>query len=214
MQDHKTRFLDLAFDHGALRLGEFTLKSGRVSPYFFNLGAIAGGAAMATLADCYARAILEAGIQLDGLFGPAYKGIPLVTATACALAGHGVNLPFTYNRKEAKDHGEGGQLVGAELSGRIGIVDDVITAGTAVREAIQLIHRAGAQPTALVVALDRQERGSGNRSALRELAEDTGIQPIAVCTVDDLLAYLTGHPGQENAVEAIHAYRRTYGDAG
>ncbi|MDT0634426.1 orotate phosphoribosyltransferase [Spectribacter hydrogenoxidans] len=214
MQDHKTRFLDLAFDHGALRLGEFTLKSGRVSPYFFNLGAIAGGSAMATLADCYARAILDAGIELDGLFGPAYKGIPLVTATACALAGHDVDLPFTYNRKEAKDHGEGGQLVGAKLAGRIGIVDDVITAGTAVREAIALIRANQAQPCALVVALDRQERGTGNRSALRELAEDTGIQPIAVCTVDDLLAYLTRHPGQENVVEAIRAYRRTYGDLG
>jgi orotate phosphoribosyltransferase len=211
MQNRRREFLDLAFEHGALKLGEFTLKSGRVSPYFFNLGAIATGAGMARLADCYAAALEDSGIGCDMLFGPAYKGIPLATAVAGALARAGRDLPFAYNRKEAKDHGEGGVLVGAPLSGRVAIVDDVITAGTAVREAIGLIEDAGAKVAALLVALDRQERADGERSAIQALAADYGIATVAVATLDDLVAYLGEHGGHQAELAAIRAYRDEYG---
>lgn len=211
MQNRKREFLDLAFEHGALKLGEFTLKSGRISPYFFNLGAIATGAGMARLADCYAAALEESGIGCDALFGPAYKGIPLVTALACALARTGRNLPFAYNRKEAKDHGEGGVLVGAPLSGRVTIVDDVITAGTAVREAIGLIENAGAEVAALLVALDRQERAEGEYSAIQALEAEYGIPTVAVATLDDLTAYLAERGGHDADLERIEAYRARYG---
>lgn len=213
MHDRKRDFLDLAFEHGALKLGEFTLKSGRVSPYFFNLGAIASGAAMARLADSYAAALEAAGIDYDALFGPAYKGIPLATAVACALAGRGRDVPFAYNRKEAKDHGEGGVLVGAPLSGRVVIVDDVITAGTAVREAIDLIEAAGAEVAALLVALDRQERADGDRSAIQTLAAEYGIPTVAVATLDDLLAYLRERGTDQADLERIEAYRERFGVA-
>lgn len=211
MHDRRREFLDLAFAHGALKLGEFTLKSGRVSPYFFNLGAISTGAGMTRLADCYAAALTDAGIACDALFGPAYKGIPLVTALACALAREGRDLPFAYNRKEAKDHGEGGVLVGAPLSGRVVIVDDVITAGTAVREAIGLIEGAGAQVAALAVALDRQERADDECSAIQVLEADYGIPTVAVATLDDLVAYLRELGGREDDLERIEAYRARYG---
>ncbi|MES1943188.1 orotate phosphoribosyltransferase [Salinisphaera sp. PC39] len=213
MHDSKRDFLDLAFEHGALKLGEFTLKSGRVSPYFFNLGAIASGAAMARLADSYAAALEAAGIDYDALFGPAYKGIPLATAVACALAGRGRDVPFAYNRKEAKDHGEGGVLVGAPLSGRVVIVDDVITAGTAVREAVGLIEAAGAEVAALLVALDRQERADGDRSAIQTLAAEYGIPTVAVATLDDLLAYLRERGTEQADLARIEAYRERFGVA-
>lgn len=210
MQDFKTRFLELAFAHGALKLGEFTLKSGRVSPYFFNLGALASGGALAALAACYADALAETGIDYDGLFGPAYKGIPLAAALACELAHRGRDLAFSYNRKEAKDHGEGGDLVGA-VRGRMVIVDDVITAGTAVRGAIATIRAAGAEPAALLVALDRQERGAGKDSAIHALAAE-GIPTVAVCTLADLIEHLQAAAVDTETLEAIQAYRGRYGE--
>jgi orotate phosphoribosyltransferase len=203
-------FLALAAEFEALKFGEFTLKSGRVSPYFFNLGAIATGAGLRQLAEHYAAALTDAGIAYDSLFGPAYKGIPLVSALACALAARGRDVGFAYNRKEAKDHGEGGVLVGAPGQ-RVVIVDDVITAGTAVREAIALIRGAGSQVAALLVALDRQERGVDARSPIAALAEDEGIATVAVATLDDVLAYAKHTGLEKTALEAIRGYQDTYG---
>jgi orotate phosphoribosyltransferase len=163
MHDYQAAFLKLAMQHEVLKFGSFTLKSGRVSPYFFNLGKISSGAAMRTLGQAYAAALAASGLEFDMLFGPAYKGIPLVTAVACALAESGRDVPYAYNRKEAKDHGEGGVMVGAPARGRVVIVDDVLTAGTALREAIRLLRAAGAEPVAALVALDRQEKGPSGR---------------------------------------------------
>ncbi|MGH8398373.1 MAG: orotate phosphoribosyltransferase, partial [Gammaproteobacteria bacterium] len=172
MQDYRQEFLEFALEHEVLRFGEFTLKSGRASPYFFNAGLFNSGAALAKLGRLYAHAVVESGIGFDMLFGPAYKGIPLVSVTAAALAEHhGRDLPWCFNRKEAKDHGEGGLLVGAPLAGRVLIIDDVITAGTAVRESLNIIRQAGATPTGLIIALDRQERGQQGKSAIAELRE-------------------------------------------
>ena len=213
MKDHQRRFLELALAREALRFGEFTLKSGRQSPYFFNAGRFDSGAALAALGGCYADALLDSGIDVDLLFGPAYKGIPLATATALALAARGRDLPLAYNRKEAKAHGEGGQLVGAPLAGRVLIVDDVITAGTAVREAIALIRAAGAEPCGVLVALDRQERGEGVRSASQELAERFGLPVVAVARLDDLLSYTDADPQLAPHRAAMHAYRDRYGVA-
>lgn len=212
MHDHQRRFLDLAFEYGALQLGEFTLKSGRVSPYFFNLGAIATGAGLARLAGCYADALEQAGIAYDGLFGPAYKGIPLASALAVELSRRGLDLPFAYDRKEAKDHGEGGKLVG-RLGRRVIIVDDVITAGTAVRGALDLLRARDAAPAALLVALDRQERAGGRRSAIDELASQAGIGAIAVCRCTELVQYLRDAGGHANHIKAIDAYRARYGES-
>ena len=170
MAPYQQAFLDLALSNGVLRFGEFTLKSGRVSPYFFNLGLITRGAAMAQLGRLYAQALLASGLPFDMLFGPAYKGIPLVTSLAIALADMGHDLPYAYNRKEAKAHGEGGNLIGAPLAGRVLVVDDVLTAGTAVRESIGFIKAAGARPAGVVLALDRQERGVGPHSAVQEIS--------------------------------------------
>lgn len=211
MQAYKQDFLALALEHRALKFGEFTLKSGRMSPYFFNLGAIASGAAMARLAHCYADALLDSGLSYDCLFGPAYKGIPLATATACALANHNIDVPFTYNRKEAKDHGEGGTLVGAPLNGNVVIIDDVITAGTAVRQAIDIINNAGAKAAGLLVALDRQERGADNQSAIQALASEHGIRTLAICTLGEVMQYLEGVEGYETALRDMAAYRDEYG---
>ena len=210
-RDHAQDFLALADDYDALKFGEFTLKSGRVSPYFFNMGEIASGAGMKRLAAAYAATLAESGLQYDSLFGPAYKGIPLVATVATALADHGHDMPFTYNRKEAKAHGEGGTLVGAPLGARVVIVDDVITAGTAVREAIATIRAAGSEIAGGLIALDRQERGADARSPLAALAEDEGIPTIAVATLADVIAYARANGLDTAQVEAIEGYRRRYG---
>ena len=200
-----------ACDLGVLRFGEFKTKAGRLSPYFFNAGLFNDGASLARLSDFYARRILGAGIQFDVLFGPAYKGIPLAAGAAMALAGLGRNTPYAYNRKEAKDHGEGGTLVGAPLAGRVLIIDDVISAGTSVRESVELIRAAGATPAAVLIALDRQERGQGDLSAVQEVERNYGIPVLSVATLTDLIDYLSGHPDLENKLAAVRAYRSSYG---
>ena len=214
MTDHRTRFLQLALDADALRFGEFTLKSGRVSPYFFNAGRFDSGAAIATLAGCYADALDAAGLEFDLLFGPAYKGIPLATALGCEYARRGRDLPVTFNRKEAKTHGEGGMLIGAPLAGRrVLIVDDVITAGTAIREALGIIRAAGGTPSGIVVALDRQEIASeqDRRSAAQAVAAEAGIPVIAVANLADLLAFAAGNADLVGFREPLLAYRGRYG---
>ncbi|QJQ97120.1 MULTISPECIES: orotate phosphoribosyltransferase [Halomonadaceae] len=213
MQAYQREFIEFAIYQGVLRFGEFTLKSGRVSPYFFNAGLFKSGAALARLGRCYAQAIEASGLEADVLFGPAYKGIPLAAATAVALAEHhGRDLPFAFNRKEAKQHGEGGNIVGAELAGRILIIDDVITAGTAIREVMALIEAAGAQAAGVVIALDRQERGNGEKSAIQEVEATYGMPVVSIVTLDMVLTYLEQHDGalQQHA-EAIRAYRAQYG---
>ena len=212
--DHRRRFLELALRVQALRFGEFTLKSGRQSPYFFNAGRFDSGPALATLAGCYADAIDAAGASFDCLFGPAYKGIPLATALACEYARRGRDLPLAFNRKEAKDHGEGGTLIGAPLAGRrVLVVDDVITAGTAVREALATIGAAGGEVAAIAIALDRQEAVSGDdpRSATQALAADAGIQVVAVATLGDLLAFAGESADLVAQREPLQAYRARYG---
>ncbi|MBO9661281.1 orotate phosphoribosyltransferase [Dokdonella sp.] len=205
-------FLDLAVARNVLRFGEFTLKSGRVSPYFFNAGLFDSGAALATLGRAYAEAIERSGLEFDMLFGPAYKGIVLAAVTAAALAErHGRDLPFAYNRKEAKDHGEGGMLVGAPLRGRVLIVDDVITAGTAIRESLGLIRAAGATPAGVLIALDREERGQGALSATQELAAEHGIPSFAIARLTDLLAYVGDRPELAAHRQKLADYRTRYG---
>ncbi|KRG88014.1 orotate phosphoribosyltransferase [Stenotrophomonas daejeonensis] len=214
MSDHRSRFLQLALNADALRFGQFTLKSGRVSPYFFNAGRFDTGLALAQLGNCYADAIDGAEIAFDQLFGPAYKGIPLATAIACEFSHRGRNLPLTFNRKEAKDHGEGGSLIGADMAGkRILIIDDVITAGTAIREALATIRAAGGIPAGIVVALDRQEIASEDdrRSAAQAVAAETGIPVIAVANLADLLAFASGNPELVGYREPLLAYRGQYG---
>lgn len=205
MRDHQREFLQLCLTQGVLRFGDFTLKSGRRSPYFFNLGRIASGSALARLGQAYAQTLIDAGIECDLLFGPAYKGIPLVAATSIALAAAGRDLPWAYNRKEAKDHGEGGHLVGAPLEGRVVVVDDVITAGTATREALELIAAAGASPAALLVALDRCEPGRkpDSGTAADEIGADFGIPVIAIATVNDLIELTADLPGHEQQHQAL-----------
>ena len=196
---------------GVLRFGEFKLKSGRLSPYFFNAGLFNTGHAIAGLGRYYARAAALSGIEFDMLFGPAYKGIPLVTTTAGALAEHeNMNLPFAFNRKEAKDHGEGGTIVGAPLTGRVLIVDDVITAGTAIRESVEIIRAQGATPAGVLIALDREERGQGERSAVQEVQETFGLPVVSVLRLRDLLAHLETS-GETAAFDAVRAYRDRYG---
>ncbi len=214
MSDHRSRFLQLALNADALRFGQFTLKSGRVSPYFFNAGRFDTGLALAQLGNCYADAVESSCVAFDQLFGPAYKGIPLATAIACEFSHRGRNLPLTFNRKEAKDHGEGGTLIGADMAGkRILIVDDVITAGTAIREALAIIRAANGIPAGIVVALDRQEIASEDdrRSAAQAVAAETGIPVIAVANLADLLAFASGNPELVGYREPLLAYRARYG---
>jgi orotate phosphoribosyltransferase len=208
---HQPDFIRLCLELGVLRFGEFKLKSGRLSPYFFNAGLFNTGHAIAGLGRYYARAAALSGIEFDMLFGPAYKGIPLVTTTAAALAEHERrNLPFAFNRKEAKDHGEGGTIVGAPLAGRVLIVDDVITAGTAIRESVEIIRAQGATPAGVLIALDREERGQGERSAVQEVHESFGLPVVSVLRLRDLLAHLET-TGETAAFEAVRAYRDRYG---
>ena len=214
MDDHRARFLQLAVDADALRFGEFTLKSGRVSPYFFNAGRFDSGASMAALAACYADAIDEADVEFDLVFGPAYKGIPLATALGCEYARRGRDLPLAFNRKEAKAHGEGGNLIGAPLAGRrVLIVDDVITAGTAIREALAIITGAGGTPAGIAIALDRQERvrEDDTRSAAQAVAAEHGIAVIAIAGLADLLAFAGERPELVRHRDALRAYRARYG---
>ena len=215
---YQKRFLASALAAEALRFGEFTLKSGRKSPYFFNAGAFCDGEALTVLAQAYAAAILrlrEEGVAFDVLYGPAYKGIPLVAAVAVVLfAEHGLSLPWAFNRKEAKDHGEGGSLVGAALAGkRVLILDDVLTAGTAIRESLAVLRSAGAQPVAVIVALDRQETVDGGGSALSRLAQDENLTATSVVTLDDLLQFVGNDPRLTAYLPAMQEYRRQYGVA-
>ena len=211
MTSFKDDFLAFAIARQVLLFGEFKTKAGRLSPYFFNAGLFNDGDALKRLGEFYAKAILDSGVAFDGLFGPAYKGIPLAASVAIALAAQGVNVPFTYNRKEAKDHGEGGNLVGAKLTGRILIVDDVISAGTSVRESVELIRAAGATPCGVTIALDRMERGTGTLSAVQEVERDAGLPVVAIANLRDLLAYLDTQPGYADTRAAVQRYRSESG---
>lgn len=212
MKDYQYDFIDFAIHAGVLRFGDFTLKSGRTSPYFFNAGLFNTGEHLSRLGRCYAQAISDSGIEFDVLFGPAYKGIPLATATSIALADHHQrNVPWCFNRKESKDHGEGGNLVGAGLHGRILIIDDVITAGTAIRESVEIIQRADAELTGVIIALDRQERGRSQQSAIQEVEASYGISVTSIVRLEHLLEYLREKPGYEADLEKIQTYRRDYG---
>jgi len=224
LDDYKTRFLQLALKHGVLTFGEFKLKSGRVSPYFFNLGLVSSGAALRELGRAYAAALQRSGIAFDMLFGPAYKGIPLAAAVAIALAdpstgsggrdpstGSGRDVPFAYNRKEAKDHGEGGTLVGAKPQGRAVIVDDVLTAGTALRESVRLLRAAGATPVAAVIALDRQEQGPNGAPAVAEMEREHGLRVVALVNVREMLEFLERERLSAATVESIRKYQAQYG---
>ena len=209
--DFRQEFIGFALQQNVLRFGEFKTKAGRLSPYFFNAGLFNDGNALDRLSGFYARTILASGIDIDMLFGPAYKGIPLVAVTALALAQSGRNLPFAFNRKEAKDHGEGGSIIGAPLAGRVLIIDDVISAGTSVRESVELIRSAGATPCGVVISLDRMERGSGSLSAVQEVERDYGIPVVAVATLDDLMAYLRERADFKAHQAAVARYREQYG---
>ena len=211
IRTHQKEFIELILARQVLRFGQFTLKSGRVSPYFFNAGLINDGHALGTLGACYAQAIIESGLPFDMLFGPAYKGIPLATAAAIALSNrHGRSVPVAFNRKEAKLHGEGGSLIGAPLAGRVLIVDDVITAGTAIRESIDLIRAAGAIPAGVVLALDRQERGQGALSAVQEVQTAFSIPVVRIITLGDIIEHLES-AGRPDEVAGLRSYRSRYG---
>jgi len=210
-QDFSREFIAFACERGVLGFGEFKTKAGRLSPYFFNAGLFNDGESLARLCDFYARAILASNLEFDILFGPAYKGIPLVAGIAIALSQHGRNVPFCYNRKEAKDHGEGGNLVGAPLLGRALIIDDVISAGTSVRESVELIRAAGATPAAVVIALDRQEKGSTELSAVQEVERRYNMPVLSVASLKDLIAFLAGSKELERNLDAVSRYREQYG---
>lgn len=212
MQTYQREFLELAIEKQVLRFGEFTLKSGRISPYFFNAGLFDSGNALARLGQCYSATLLSHAFEFDMLFGPAYKGIPLATSLAVALAGQGRDVPVAFNRKEAKTHGEGGSLMGAKLQGRVLIVDDVITAGTAIRESIEIIRQAGATPCGVLIALDRQERGqTGSRSAAEEVTAEFGLPVLAIAGLDELLQMADENLTLQAYKQALVAYRSQYG---
>ncbi len=213
MSDFRQDFLAFALAREVLRFGKFITKAGRKTPYFFNAGLFNDGDSLRRLGRFYAEALLASGIGCDQIFGPAYKGITLAAATAIALAEKGHNLPFSFNRKEVKDHGEGGVVVGAPLVGRVVIIDDVITAGTSVRESVELIRAQGANPAGVLIALDRMERGQGDRSAVQEVRETFGIPVVAIATLDDLMAFLAGRPELRDHAEAVAEYRARYGVA-
>lgn len=212
MQAYQRDFIRFAIDRGVLRFGEFTLKSGRTSPYFFNAGLFNSGSALAQLGKFYAAAVVESGIPFDVLFGPAYKGIPLAASTAVALADHhNLDLPWCFNRKEAKAHGEGGSLVGAPLTGNVLIIDDVITAGTAIREVMQIIQAQGATAAGVLIALNRQERGNGELSAIQEVERDFGIPVVSIVSLNQVLEYLADDVELKQHLPAVEAYRAQYG---
>ena len=212
MQNYKQQFFELAMAQGNLKFGKFTLKSGRISPYFFNAGGFDDGRSLELLSDCYAQAILDSNVAFDMLFGPAYKGIPLAAGIAIMLnASHQRNIPFAYNRKEAKDHGEGGTMVGAALKGNVLITDDVISAGTSVRESINWINEAGANACGVAIALDRQERGQGEKSAAQEVEDEFNIPVIAIAGLDDLIEFLESQSVANIDIGAIRRYRNDYG---
>jgi len=210
MLDYQKDFISYALDCGVLRFGEFQLKSGRVSPYFFNTGLFNTGAQLGKLGHFYARALLQSGLKPDILYGPAYKGIPLVSATSIAYAAlTASDIPFAFNRKEAKDHGEGGMLVGAPLQGQVLILDDVITAGTSIRESVEIIRQARATPAGVLIALDRQEKGQNEISAIQEVSEQFNMPVISIITLDNIIEYLTANAGDQ--LDAIKDYQRLYG---
>jgi orotate phosphoribosyltransferase len=213
MTDFRQEFLAFALARDVLRFGEFITKAGRKSPYFFNAGLFDDGESLRRLGQYYSEALLASGIVFDQLFGPAYKGITLAAATGIALAEKGHNLPFSFNRKEIKDHGEGGVIVGAPLRGRVVIVDDVITAGTSVRESVRLIRDHGAQPAGVLIALDRMERGMGEQSAVQEVREMFDIPVVAIATLDDLMAFIATRPELADKAGAVAGYRQQYGAA-
>lgn len=212
MRDYQKAFIEFALSREVLRFGEFTLKSGRVSPYFFNAGLFNTGSALARLGQYYAEAIIESGLEFDVLFGPAYKGIPLAAACSVALADHHQrDVPYSFNRKEAKVHGEGGNIVGSPLQGRVLIIDDVITAGTAIRESMQIIDAAGAIPAGVLIALDRQEKGRGELSAIQEVEQEFGIPVLSIIKLENLVTYLEQQPDMQANLAAVRAYREQYG---
>lgn len=212
MLDYQRQFLEFAIESDVLRFGEFTLKSGRLSPWFFNAGLFNDGASLAKLGEYYADAIVQSGLEFDVLFGPAYKGIPLVSAVAVALHNrHQINKPWVFNRKEAKDHGEGGSLVGAELKGRVLVIDDVITAGTAIRESLTLIRAAGAELAGVCVSIDRQERGLNEQSAIQELRQSEQIPVLTIATLDTVITWMTDQPDYTDILANIEHYRDQYG---
>ena len=212
MNNYKTQFIDNALDSGALKFGQFRLKSGRLSPHFFNAGEFYQGKALAALGKCYAAAIVDSGVEFDVLFCPAYKGITLAAATSIALAEHhDLDVPYCFNRKEAKSHGEGGTMVGAPLEGRVLIIDDVITAGTAIREVMAMVNEAGAKAAGVVIGVDRKERGNGKSSAIQEVEEQFKIPVVSIIDIDDILTYLETKPDMASLVEEIKEYRDEYG---
>ena len=212
MQDYQKDFIEFALKNDVLRFGEFTLKSGRVSPYFFNAGLFNSGEALAKLGQYYAAAIKESGVNFDVLFGPAYKGIPLATTCAVALYEHqNTNIPYSFNRKEAKAHGEGGNIVGAALEGDILIIDDVITAGTAIRESMDIIAAVNAKPAGVIIALDRQEKGTGELSAIQEVEQQYDIPVLSIVKLEHLITYIDGNPDFAEYTDKVKAYRDQYG---
>lgn len=209
---YRQEFIELALECNVLQFGEFELKSGRISPYFFNAGKFSTGAALARLGRCYAAALRESGLPIDLLFGPAYKGIPLVATTAMAMSDeYGIDLPFAFNRKEAKTHGEGGSIVGAPLAGDVVVVDDVMTAGTAIRESMAILNEAGARGSGVLIGLDRCERGDGERSAVQQVERDWGLEVVSVVSLHDIIAWVESNPQMAPYREALERYREQYG---